>query len=202
MKNAKILAGLLGLAIFSSMIAGISATEYVGIAEGDVFVWELTDGELFVYQKYEITTVTDTLGAISATSTYTMYDVDNDDLITQDDYPFLYFYSEDLMDGLELLGTGVTNETKTYGGLERDCLVFSGIPAYTGGLTIDAATGLMLEMEFSSGTTGSFKLVSWEDEDLEAEYAEEGGGIPGYGLALLGICAVIPIVYSVKKCRK
>ncbi len=139
---------------------------------------------------------------VTATADYTGYDVEKDELETIADYPFTFFYSEDLMDGLSLLGTTITNETKTYGGLSRDCRVLASLSGYSGEVTIDAATGLILEMAISSGDdAGSFKLIAWEDQDLEAEY-KTSGGIPGYGLSLFGLCAIVPIVYMMRKFRK
>ena len=193
------LASLLCIVVFTSVLGGVVATDYVGVAVDDVFVWELTDGEITMYAKYEITAVTELLGFETITATYTVYDVENDELTVLEDSPFVYYYTEDLLNVLSLLGTGVTNETKTYGEESRDCYVISSLTGYTGEITIDAATGLFLEMAIAG--SGSFKLVAWEDQDLEAEYGT-AGGIPGYGLGIFGICAVIPIGYILRKYRK
>ena len=200
MKKSKILTGLLCVVVCASMLGRVTAADYVGIAVGDFYVWELTDGELTAYAKYEITDITDLLGMEMATGTYSAYDPEADELVVLADAPFTFYYPETIMASLETLGT-VTTETKAYGGEDRDCLVIAGVTGYTGSITIDEATGVILEMTFDMvGVSGSFKLVSWVDQDLEAEYG--AGGIPGYGLVMLGICAIIPIGFVLRKYRK
>ena len=199
MKKSKILA-FLCIMVGASLIGSVTAATYVGIDVGDAFVWEITDGEETVYAKYEITNITVENGFETATANYSTYDVEKDKLLTYSNTTFLFYYIESTMNSIALLKS-MTEETKTYGGLERDCFIISNMVGYTGNVTVDEATGVLLEMEFSSvGSTGSFKLVSWEDEDLEDEY--KASGIPGYELTILGIFTVIPIVYYMRKYRK
>ena len=199
MKKSKILA-FLCIMVGASLIGSVTAATYVGIDVGDAFVWEITDGEETVYVKYEITNITVENGFETATANYSTYDVEKDKLLTYSNTTFLFYYIESTMNSIALLES-MTEETKTYGGLERDCFIISNMVGYTGNVTVDEATGVLLEMEFSSvGSTGSFKLVSWEDEDLEDEY--KASGIPGYELTILGIFTVIPIVYYMRKYRK
>ena len=197
MKKSKMLTGLLCVVVCASMLRGVAAADYVGVAVDDAFVWEMTDGEISVYAKYKVTSLT---GVFGSTATYSVYDPDNDELVVLEDQPFLNSIPESTMENLGYIGT-VTEENKTYGGEERECYVIAGATGYSGDMTIDAITGVLLEMTFDMvGLTASYKLISWEDLDLEAEYGPSG--IPGYGLGIFGICAVIPIVYIGRKYRK
>jgi hypothetical protein len=197
----------------------VSAAEYVGIAVDDVFVWELYNGEYWDYIKYEITEISELEGNMSAKANLTVFDVflrSNTDI---PDSKFIYFYPEPILKNISNLGMSVFNKTRRYGGLERDCYVVTGVMSFVGAITIDAMTGIFLEMTINPTTSEilssgwapvfwffgfpvSFKLVAWEDTDLTKYRA--GGSIPGYRLAVIGICTVVsivPIVLSLRKYR-
>jgi len=199
MKKSNVLTGLLFIIVCTSLPREVTATDYEGIAVDDIFVWELNNGDFLEYIKYEITDITEEMGNVSVTADLTVYDVYIDLYSNMPGSQFTFFYPELVMENLSILGTGVTNETKIYGGLERDCRVVTGVIGYIGAITIDAAKGIILDMTLSS--VGTIKLVAWEDQDLLAEYKAKPG-IPGYELFIFGICAFIPIVYYIQKYRK
>jgi len=199
MKKSRILSGFICIMICSSILGGVTATNYVGLAVDDIFVWELNNGDFLQYFEYEITEITEKMGNVTATAILSVYDIYIDLHNKIPNSQFTFFYPESIMKNLSTIGTGVTNETKTYGGLERDCRVVTGVMGYLGAITIDAAKGIILDMTTSS--TGTIKLVAWEDQDLIAEY-KAVRGIPGYNLVIFGIFAIIPSVYLIKKYRK
>ena len=90
MKKSTMLAVLLCLVAGSSLLGGVTAADYVGIAVDDVFVYELSNGDAKIYQKYEITAVTEVMTLITATADYTIYDVENDVTATGIGYNFRY----------------------------------------------------------------------------------------------------------------
>jgi hypothetical protein len=199
MKKSNVIMSLFGVMICVSLLNGVTATEYVGIAVDDIFVWELDAGGFMQYIKYNITEITETEEDVNVKAELSVYDVYIDLFEIMPNSPFTFFYPEVMMRNLDSLGTSVSNETKTYGGLVRDCRVVEGVTNYVGDITIDALTGLMLEM--ATNTTGTLKLVSWEDQNLVAEY-KNVSNIAGYRVNLFGIGIIIPIVYILIKYRK
>ena len=199
MKKTSVVTSIFGMMICISLLNGVTGTEYVGIAVEDIFVWELDAGDFLQYIKYNITDITESEESINVKAELSVYDVYIDLFEIMPDSSFTFFYPEVMMRNLDSLGTSVSNETKTYGGLVRDCRVVEGVTNYVGDITIDAATGLMLEM--TTNTTGTLKLVSWEDQNLIAKY-KNVSSIAGYGVTLFGIGILIPIVYILIKYRK
>lgn len=199
LKKSKVVTSLLGIIVSVSLLNGASAIEYEGFAIDDIFVWELNAGDMLQYIKYNITDITESEEKISVNAELSVYDFEIDLFGIILNAPFTFFYPEVVMRNLDTLGTTVSNQTKTYGGLERDCRVVEGVPNYVGAITIDAATGLKLEM--TTYSTGKLKLVSWEDQNLVANY-KDVSSIAGYGMFLFGIGIIIPIVYILIKYRK
>lgn len=139
-------ASLLCVIVCTSLLGGVSATDYVGITGDDIFVWELYNGEYWDYIQYKITEISEIEGNITATANLTVYDVFLRSNTEIPDSKFTYFYPETILKNLSRLGTSVLNETRTYGGLERDCYVVTGVMNFMGAITINAMTGIFLEM--------------------------------------------------------
>ena len=219
MKKSKLLVSPLCVTVCTSLLEGVSATDYVGIAIDDVFVWELYNGEYWDYVEYKITEISEIEGNITATANLTVYDVFLRSNTEMPESKFTYFYTESILKNLSTLGMSVSNETRSYGGLERDCYVVTGVMNFSGAITIDAMTGIFLEMTINPTTSEilssgwapvfwffgfpvSFKLVAWEDTDLTKYRA--GESIQGFRLAIVGICTVVsivPMVFSLRKYR-
>ena len=75
MKKSRILSGFICIMICSSILGGVTATNYVGLAVDDIFVWELNNGDFLQYFEYEITDIAEEMGNITATASLSVYDV-------------------------------------------------------------------------------------------------------------------------------